>query len=505
MDDTTRVVFPTELVDVPDLDDRLAMGWTVTSPRVSLAHPHPDGRFYQHGWHSWSPARWVRLDAEPHWVAPRERRLQGWDPGMDHHDGHTSHWVGAVEGADGHALLLGALDLDAHVSASSGHLWGEAGHDVDWFMARGTPREVLTAYADQLAARLGSRRDNPGNTWCSWYSYGVEIDEARLHDVLCQLDGWPIDLFLVDDGWEQAVGDWHPNQRFPSGMADLSDRIRTNGRRAGLWLAPLIAHEASTLARRHPDWLVHDAAGTPVVAGHNWGGRYHGLDTTHPQVRDHLADLIKRVVHDWGWTYLKLDFLYGAAIPGWRHDDIGREAAYRSGVELIRDVAGDDVHLNACGAPIVPSIGVFDSLRIGPDVHPSWEDDFNASYIRDYAAPGTRHAVSTSVARLWLDQVIALDPDVAYFRTKYNLLRPEQRQILADLAHVTGFRATSDPPDWLSPDEAATMRHFFSHSPTVTRRGWHTFELDGRPVNFEPAALDHPRADTAGAPPGASS
>lgn len=478
-----------------ELVDRLRRGWVVHGPQVRLVHPCPDARYYQHGWHSWSPARWVRIDRPPHRVEHQDRRLQGWDPGLDGADGHVSHWVGAVELPGGEILLLGALGVDAHVGASGDHLWGRSELALDWYVAIGPAQEVFEDYAARLGERLGSRTDDPGTLWCTWYSFGLDLSGERVLDVLGQLDGWPFDVFLVDDGWEVGVGDWEPNHRFPEGMTALADEVRATGRRPGLWLAPLIAHENSELARRHPDWLVTDAAGDPMVAGHNWGGRYHGLDTTHPAVREHLVALMRRVVHEWGWTYLKLDFLYAAAIPGWRHADDGREAAYRSGIELIRETVGDDVHLNACGAPIIPSLGVFDSLRIGPDVHPVWEDDFNARYIQDYAAPGTRYAVSTSVARLWLSDVITVDPDVAYFRTRYNLLRPDQRRLLADLCRITGFLATSDPPDWLDPEEATQLRDFLTQRPTVERLDWHRFELDGRLVDFSAASLDHPVAD----------
>ena len=48
------------------------------------------------------------------------------------------------------------------------------------------------------------------------------------------------------------------------------------------------------------------------------------FDTTHPEVQEHLRSVFARVV-DWGFRYLKLDFLYAGALQGVRHNDLPRE------------------------------------------------------------------------------------------------------------------------------------------------------------------------------------
>ncbi|MEK8168903.1 hypothetical protein NKH77_00955 [Streptomyces sp. M19] len=52
-----------------------------------------------------------------------------------------------------------------------------------------------------------------------------------------------------------------------------------------------------------------------------------------------------------GFTYLKIDFIGAGAVPGARSTDIGREAAYRLGLEIIREEAGPDAYLLGSGAP----------------------------------------------------------------------------------------------------------------------------------------------------------
>ena len=63
------------------------------------------------------------------------------------------------------------------------------------------------------------------------------------------------------------------------------------------------------------------------------------------------------------------------AVPGPRHEDVDGVAAYRSGLELVREVVGPDVQLVGCGAPLLPSVGLVDAMRVSPDTfHEGGED-----------------------------------------------------------------------------------------------------------------------------------
>jgi alpha-galactosidase len=294
-------------------------------------------------------------------------------------------------------------------------------------------------------------------------------------------------VFQLDDGWQRSIGDWRANNRFPSGMSALASRIGDAGFEPGIWMAPFLARSDSNLFRDNPDMFVRDQEGDPVFAGRNWGGDCFALDVTHPSARSFIVDTVGRAVEE-GFTYLKLDFLYAAALPGRRDVETPREHAYRDAVELIRSTVGDDVYLLACGAPIVPSIGVFDAIRVGPDVAPWWEMSLVTQYLHDPTAPSTRFAIATSTNRLWLRPLIAPDPDVVYFRRRYSLLTGRERRLLQDLARVCGFRATSDPPAWLTAGELEELVAFFAEEPSVARRGPMRFDIDGREVDFAPIA-----------------
>jgi alpha-galactosidase len=471
---------------------RIAGGWIASAGAVAIAYPHRAERFYRHGWHSFSSARWLSV-AEPVATVPIEDlRLSADDPVYAMRDRHGGSAVGAVESAaNGQVLLLGALDLGARVEWDGGALTGAfEGPPGEWFIAYGTEDDVFAHYGALLARRLGVRRPTIPRTWTSWYSFYADIDEERLRDVVDGLAGLPFDCLLVDDGWQRSIGDWLPNERFPSGMDGLATRVRRAGLVPGLWLAPFLAQRTAPVFQEHPDWFLHDDHGRPARAGRNWGDDYFGLDLTHPDALAFVADTVRTAV-GWGYGLLKLDFLFSGAIPGRRREDVGREEAYRRGVEVAREAAGDDVLLIACGAPIVPSLGVFDSIRIGPDVAPWWENPLS-HHLHALAEPGTRNAIATSVHRLWLQPLVNTDPDVVYFRARYQMLLREQQRYLQDLAHVCGVRSTSDPPAWLDPIERAALERFLTQQLTVRRLGRYRFSVDGREVDFTPIATADP-------------
>ena len=89
----------------------------------------------------------------------------------------------------------------------------------------------------------------------------------------------------------------------------------------------------------------------------NWDQVCYALDLTHPEVIAWLGDLFHTICDDWGYDYVKIDFIYAGAIDGIRHDpNVTRAQAYRRGLEAIRDAVGNRFIL-ACGNPIGPSVG----------------------------------------------------------------------------------------------------------------------------------------------------
>lgn len=463
-------------------------GYILHGSTLSLQLPTQPRKYYRHGWQSWSLTTW--LDPRLPLPVQKPALLQPMqiDPLYAEHPAPNGSWLGAAELEDGCILLLGALGLDAHVALHGQQLhgWYESGAG-EWFAACGPEKEVFSSYAGHLKKRFGAAGNRPSpRVWCSWYSLYTAIEESLLQRAFDGLGDLPFDVLQVDDGWQAAIGDWTPNDKFPAGMQALATRIRASGRTPGLWLAPLLVVPSSALFREHPDWLLRDEEGKLVPAGFNWGEPLYALDTTHPAALDFLAALMKQV-RAWGYDYLKLDFLYAGALPGARHTDMPREAALRQGLQTMREAMGSDAYFLACGAPILPCLGLCDALRVGPDVAGKWENRRDAVLLYNPTTPGAKNAIRTTLHRLWLKALVAVDPDAAYFRAAQNSLSPEQKQYLQDLALVCNFKATSDLPQWLEASERETLRTFLEAQPHIQQTGRYTFQVGDRSVDFSPA------------------
>jgi alpha-galactosidase len=468
-------------------------GYILSGNQLALLHPFGYAKFYRHGFHSWSLSCWLDLDRSLEPPVVKQLYPQFDHPALLADYPFTGSGVGALQGPEGCVLILGALGLDARVKADDRVLRGSAdsatGTPFEWFLGYGEEQGVFARYAELLSERLGNPKSahpwqaQSPRVWCSWYSVFTNISEELILTTLEGLQGLPFDVFQIDDGWQVSIGDWAPNPKFPSGMLALARSIRGAGYVPGLWLAPLIVQPKSSTFQYHSDWLLRDAQGQPVPAGHNWGDVFYALDVTLPAVQDWLTELIQNLV-GWGYGYLKLDFLYASALPGVRHVNLPGEAAFRLGLEVIRKAAGD-AYLLVCGAPVLASLGLADGMRIGPDVAPYWDNPERSQHLHDHTGPGTLNAIRTCLGRLWLRPLVQIDPDVTFFRTRYNLLLSHEMDLLRTLTLITGFRATSDLPFWLDPGERQALNDFLVASPQIERLSYYRFRVAGQEVDFD--------------------
>lgn len=459
----------------------------ISASSLRLRLPGTPSKFYRHGWQSWTLTTWLDPAAPPRPVRASEFRIKDEDPGYALHLNHVSTWVAAVELDEEDILLLGALELGGRVELDGKTLHGfyEPVDDAPWLVARGGEEEVFSTYAQQLETRFGKGQfETPPRVWCSWYSLYGWVNERVFTRALGDFGDMPFDVFQLDDGWQLAHGDWEANKKFPSGMKTLAEKISATGRAPGIWLAPFMVSPKSQLAHDHPEWLLRDEKGNPVRAGITWSGNPLCLDVSHPEVLEWLDRLIRKA-RGWGYDYLKLDFLYIGALIGTRSKDIPREVAYRNAMQVIREAAGD-AYILACGAPIVPSLGLCDGIRVGPDVSPFWRNDPLTVWLDNPNDTSTQNAIRTSIHRLWLNPLINLDPDVMFFRSKHNSLTANEKQLLQDLGRISRFKATSDLPQWMTASDQEQLREFLNSSPTVEKRTRYGFQIDERAVDFSP-------------------
>jgi alpha-galactosidase len=296
-------------------------------------------------------------------------------------------------------------------------------------------------------------KDQPSG-WCSWYHYFTRISPVILRENLERLtkvkNELPINLVQIDDGYQKSVGDWLETKPFFSGQMDLLAReIREQGFQAGLWLAPFIVHPASSIWKEHPDWLIRDSKGKPVNAGWNWNRFCGGLDLTHPDVQAYLKKVFHTLVEEWGYTYLKLDFLYAGALDGVHHDpSLNRAQILRRGMELIRETVGPSTYLLGCGAPLGSMIGLVDGMRIGTDVAPDWEPRYfgiELLFPNEPDIPSAKNAMQNVLTRSMMhNRWWQNDPDCLLIRESSHLTLTEIQSMASLIAMSGGLLLLSD-------------------------------------------------------------
>jgi len=455
-----------------------------------------DARRYRHGYQSWTPTATLPVGERfpPEDNAPQMRDLTA--------PRGASHGVTALL-ADGRALTLGFLDHSRHVARF------DVAHDADGVrrveavcpgdgtrlepgerLALPTLRvdatrdlpDALAGIADATAARMDARVPAEAPTgWCSWYHYFTEVTADDVRENVAELDEWgaPLDLVQIDDGYQTAFGDWRTLAAGFEDMSALVGDVAEASHAPGLWLAPFYVQSDSALAADRPEWLVTEG-GEPVDAGPRHGPMY-ALDTTHPGARKWLRETVETVVDDWGFEYLKLDFLYAAALPGDRHADVTRAAAYRSGLEAVREAAGEDTFLLGCGALQGQSVGLVDAMRVGPDTAPHWRAD-------PASQPAHENAVRNVLNRQWTHRRLWLaDPDCQLVREATDLTAAERRSFAAVVALLGGSNVVSDRVADIGATGRALVERSLPPVETGRVRGLGERELPTRVVSERPS------------------
>jgi alpha-galactosidase len=417
----------------------------------------------EHGYQSWSVVR----RCSPKDVRPERADLPDWAKGT-----HLSRPPGAGEVIAGDQFLLtsdgiaGFLDAHHHLGTVEAALDGIAVRAMfDGVpLAGGGERELDpiwladgdagTRYSDfaslwGLTARARMNARAPLG-WCSWYQYFANVTPADVRANLEAIAGRGFEVVQIDDGYQRAIGDWRSTcDAWAEGLDGIIHEIRHAGLQAGIWTAPFLAVSESDVLQAHPDWTsTHAPTGYPSKAAYNpgnWGGWALALDTTRPDVLDHLRETYAALTAQ-GFDYHKIDFCYAAALPAQRHDPTKTRAeSLRLGLDAVRDGIGEESFLLGCGCPFGPAVGVVDAMRVSADVAPVWAPDNHWPGLIE-TAPAAVNAIAASVLRAPMHRRLFInDPDCLLLRPSDTRLDAAQRSFLAAVITGTGaFTLVSD-------------------------------------------------------------
>lgn len=151
--------------------------------------------------------------------------------------------------------------------------------------------------------------------WCAWgYERNFTVDEIL--NTLPKVKELGIKWACLDDGYQQAEGDWELNpQTFPYGekqMKNLVTKIHDSGLKAQIWWAPLAADPGTNYLKKHPRSILLSEEGTPRYI--TWWDSYY-LSPIDSSVLQGSREQVIKFMKDYGFDGLKLDGQHMNAVP----------------------------------------------------------------------------------------------------------------------------------------------------------------------------------------------
>jgi alpha-galactosidase len=158
------------------------------------------------------------------------------------------------------------------------------------------------------------------------------------------------------------------------------------------------------------------------------------------------------VIDDWGYKFLKLDFIFAAAILP-RQGKTRGELMWDA-ITLIDELTNKRALLLGCGVTLPAVWGRFDYSRVSSDASPWWDHSIlRMANVRERVA--TYNALVSTLNRWPMNNaVFGSDPDVFFIRSNNNQLTADERYTLVVINNVLGQMALmSDNVDLYSAEE----------------------------------------------------
>lgn len=341
---------------------------------------------------------------------------------------------------------------------------GEEYELFDVVKLSGAYDEVFDAYFEKMG--LAKPRIDHMSGYTSWYNYFQKIDENIIIRDLNALDSAKdnVSIFQVDDGYETYVGDWLDlnAEKFPKGMKYIADSVHEKGYMAGIWLAPFNLQRTSRMFKEHPDWVIKDKHGLPLLGVAGWGGAFT-MDIYNEEARAYMKHFFDVILNEWGYDMVKLDFLYSQCL--YPRNGKSRGTIMCEAMEFLRECCGDKFILG-CGVPLGAAFGYVDACRISCDVDLKYGGKFyNALHVNN-EIPSAQNAITNSIFRRHLNgRAFCSDPDVFFLRYSNLEFTMEQKLLLAGINHIFGdVLFVSDNAGEYSTDDVKIINKAFSRS-----------------------------------------
>jgi alpha-galactosidase len=182
------------------------------------------------------------------------------------------------------------------------------------------PHWVLPTYTAKILMR---RVDAKGAPWIynTWEPFQRKVGTDLVLKLVDVAGNMGIDIFTIDDGWQQVYGENAVNlTSFPGGLKRIQDAVEARGMRLGLWIPLAAISSASADYKNHPEWAALDQQGQQKITS-TMAGPSQVMCMATP-FRDSAAERINQAIEQFHLAYVKLDLTtifnaYGEAPGCW--------------------------------------------------------------------------------------------------------------------------------------------------------------------------------------------
>lgn len=371
--------------------------------------------------------------------------MHGWSYGYVRH-GSEYDFFGSLAEASGFTQIIVSAETNEiyFIKDCEGHTVNSDYCGLKLMIRTGEEDTVFDRYFELLQVSV-PENVKPLYGYTSWYRHYQNISKDTLLTDLEAITAqkYKADVFQIDDGWQTKVGDWLSidGDKFPDGLAPLVAEINGKDLMAGLWLSPFVCEKDSEAFRKYEHWLLKDDSRNYVKGGSNWSG-FYVFDIYNEEFRDYLRKVFDTIINDWGFRFLKLDFLYAACI--YPRENKTRGQIMSDAMDFLRESTKGALLLG-CGVPLASAFGKVDYCRIGCDVSLDWNDKPHMRLMHRERI-STRNSILNTVFRRQLNgRAFYNDPDVFILRDSDTQLTHGQKQCLAEVnAMLGGVLFTSD-------------------------------------------------------------
>ena len=182
-------------------------------------------------------------------------------------------------------------------------------HDGDYYNGLRTYAEVMTKRGVDL------KKPDPSSPaydpiWCAW-GLGPDFEAQKILEMVPQVKGLGFEVVTIDYGWFENYGDFDgiKEKIFEEGeksMVKFISELHNRDLLTKAWITPGVA--GPNLMKAHPEWLIREEDGTILNTSLfiNQEGAF--LCPAIPEVKQYYKDLMEKILVDWGYDGLKMDF-----------------------------------------------------------------------------------------------------------------------------------------------------------------------------------------------------